>query len=49
MLFTSGHSISSIENGIHETNGLSTETHKSFLIDYGLWGLKEYFNIFALH
>ena len=29
-----------IENGIHTTNGLSTETHKSFPIQYGLWGEK---------
>ena len=27
-----------IENGIHMTNGLSTETDKSFTIHYSLWG-----------
>ena len=26
-----------IENGIYTTNGLSTETHKSFPIHSGLW------------
>ena len=30
-----------IENGIYTTNGLSTETHKSFPIHYDLWGGKD--------
>ena len=29
-----------VENGIYKSNGLSTETHKSFPIHYGLWGGK---------
>ena len=31
------HSMNRIENDIYTTNGLSTETHKSFPIHYGLW------------
>ena len=33
------YSMDRTENGIHiyRTNGLSTETHKSFPIHYGLW------------
>ena len=27
-----------IKNGIHETNGSSTEMHKNFQMHYGLWG-----------
>ena len=40
-----------IENGMHGTNGSSTETHKSFSIHFGLWGetFKAYFNILILH
>ena len=32
------YSMNCIENGIHTTNGLSTEKHKSFLIHFGWWG-----------
>ena len=32
------YSMNRIENGIYTTNGLSTETHKSFPIHYGLLG-----------
>ena len=34
------HSKNRTENGIYTANGLSTETHKSFPIHYGLWGKK---------
>ena len=47
-----GHSMNHIENGIHGTHGSSTETHKSFLIHYGIWRggiLKTHYNMFLLH
>ena len=44
------HSMNRIENGIHKTNGLFRETHKSFPIHYGLWGeiFKAYFKVFII-
>ena len=32
------HSMNGIEKGMYTANGLSTETHKNFLIHYGLRG-----------
>ena len=46
------YSMDSIENGIHRTNGWSTEMEKNIPIQHNLWGeenFKAYFNIFILH
>ena len=34
-----------IENGVFRTYGWSSETHKSFLMDYGLWEEKDGINV----